>query len=143
MGDYLQHFGIKGMKWGVRRTDAELGNKAPNKKRFTQSAPYKAFVKIDSASDRVAKKIGGGNKRRGYARIAAIAGTALLAGALHSYDKNHGGKVRSMVANMFETAGKKAYNTAAQSGNRVLDAAGRVIKTGVRANVWDPRRIGQ
>lgn len=25
-GEYIKHHGIKGMKWGVRRTDAQLGN---------------------------------------------------------------------------------------------------------------------
>lgn len=29
--DELRHFGIKGMKWGVRRTDAQLGNSGSTK----------------------------------------------------------------------------------------------------------------
>lgn len=32
MQSWLMHHGVKGMKWGVRRTDAELGNETPSEK---------------------------------------------------------------------------------------------------------------
>lgn len=34
--NYLEHHGVKGMKWGVRRTKAQLGYRTNNKKNKTR-----------------------------------------------------------------------------------------------------------
>ena len=40
MNNYLEHHGIKGMKWGVRRTDEQLGNETKSSAQTgTSSAP--------------------------------------------------------------------------------------------------------
>lgn len=53
----LEHFGIKGMKWGVRRTPEELGHRKAQKasKRAARAEKVKATAKKAAA---VAKKYG-------------------------------------------------------------------------------------
>ena len=46
----LMHFGIKGMRWGIRRTDAQLGHPRHTGSRRPRSAAYKkASAKLSSA----------------------------------------------------------------------------------------------
>lgn len=56
---FLAHFGVKGMKWGVRRTDAQLGNKDGGKN----------GVKDEDGVDVNASKVAGGLKSRDAAGI--------------------------------------------------------------------------
>lgn len=50
LGDFLMHYGIKGMHWGVRRTPEELGhNKTPKElSKSLQKVKYKEFTKLMS-----------------------------------------------------------------------------------------------
>lgn len=61
MEDYLVHYGVKGMKWGVRRTDAELGHE-------TRSGRYtfgrKGSVAETDREDRETRALAGANARR-------------------------------------------------------------------------------
>lgn len=59
--DYLEHYGVKGMKWGVLRSREELGYKStPKKKRttgFVQSLKKKRQAKLKAKAKEEAKKI--------------------------------------------------------------------------------------
>jgi hypothetical protein len=48
--NYLYHHGIKGMKWGVRRSKAQLGYKVSSKKSKVQSADDKKKADMKKAS---------------------------------------------------------------------------------------------
>ena len=51
--DSFAHFGVKGMKWGVRRTDAELAKSSPKEKAsedFTNAKTQKARIKTSGTS---------------------------------------------------------------------------------------------
>lgn len=43
MQDTLMHYGIKGMKWGVRRTPAQLGHKTKNTSKKQRRAEVKSM----------------------------------------------------------------------------------------------------
>lgn len=46
--DYLQHYGVKGMKWGVRRTAAQLGHKVVKTAKESANKVEKAHVKREA-----------------------------------------------------------------------------------------------
>jgi len=57
MGDYeLYHHGIKGQKWGVRRTAAQLGHRVANAASKAGKATGKALSKAGKATGKFAKK---------------------------------------------------------------------------------------
>ena len=55
---YLMHFGIKGMKWGIRRTAEELGHVTKKAAVATGKALGKAAVATGKAAGKVAKTVG-------------------------------------------------------------------------------------
>lgn len=57
MGDYIRHYGVKGQKWGVRRTPEELGHKPPIKEVLEKSLARDTIVQDAIRSGEVSKTI--------------------------------------------------------------------------------------
>lgn len=55
MNDYLMHYGVKGMKWGVRRTPAQLGHK----KKLSGADVKKKAAEIGAKTAEAAKRAAG------------------------------------------------------------------------------------
>lgn len=49
-GDILAHYGIKGMKWGIRRTEAQLARARGSSLSVTKKAPSKSSSKPKTKS---------------------------------------------------------------------------------------------
>lgn len=78
MGDYLIHYGVKGMKWGVRKQYEAIGRR---RSRFSaQSGP-----RVNEAKDTVNRQ----NRKNTVKKVAiatvVVAGTAAAAYTLHRY----------------------------------------------------------
>lgn len=131
---YLVHYGVKGMKWGVRRTDAQLAR-----------ARGKSDASNSKTSD--ADK----EKRRATAKKVATATAAVVtvAAAATIYAKNP--KVRSVVnsvtskvgnatVNGIKTAGKKSVKAGEAYAKKALGEAYDGIKVGVKEGIREGAR---
>ena len=115
----LKHHGVKGMKWGVRRTPAQLGHRPAAKK----PADEDRKAKTHKAAKRVA---------------AALLMTASATAAVAVYRKNPE-KFRSIVSkvgdvtiNTAKTAGRKSYEAGKKYVKDAIDGAKQGFKEGVK-----------
>lgn len=121
MNDYLCHFGIKGMRWGVRRTDAQLGHDTASGSpgmggatKSTQSPTANVRKKsANSAGPKVNKKA---------LLIAGVAATALAGLAVHKVLKS-----RSQSMERGRKLCDKFYNENSESMHRWNDKVFRSV----------------
>lgn len=111
---YLVHYGIKGMKWGVRRTDAQLAR-----------ARGKSGTSGSKSSDANTEK------RRSAIKKAAAATAAVVtvAAAATIYAKNP--KIQSTVNSVVSKAGKGTVNGIKTAGKKSVEAGKAYVKDAV------------
>ena len=119
--DYLEHFGKKGMKWGVRKapvkTSSDFKKTAPHRGKKPHQLSDKQLKDVNARLnlEQNYKRLNPSKAQKGEALAKNIIRTAALAGSLVALMNSQGGK--TAIA-----AGKKAVSRSASIGvaRRVL-----------------------
>lgn len=118
----LQHHGVKGMKWGVRRYQNKDGSLTPAGKRRKAKDEYRTKMREINAEDR----------RTGKRVATALLMTATAAAAVAAYRKNPDlvRSALSKVGNTTVSAAKKAKSKAYEAGQQYVKDAIKGAKEG-------------
>ena len=148
--DYLMHYGIKGMKWGVRRFqnpdgtrtalgrqhEAELKGRSGSKSSFGERARSTAGkVKTALTSDKA---------KKAYKIAGAAVGVATVAAAAYMYGKNKKA-VDSFVKSAASTAlssSKSSINAGRNYMSNAMDRAGAKARSGLTKAGIKARDLG-
>lgn len=68
MGEELYHYGVKGMKWGIRRTPAQLGHTTGKKKKRSGSAGEAVKNTAKKAAKAISNKVSATRQKRAEAK---------------------------------------------------------------------------
>jgi hypothetical protein len=132
--DALEHFGVKGMHWGVRKAssdiDEQVYDSSPAKGTGHKVAKGLAIAGVITAGAIAATIILG---KSGGASVASINSTAIK-GAAQAKDHNVGNAARSVgrMAKAFRASGKA--NKAAKAGIRLVPESTRLFEGQQYAN---------
>lgn len=69
--DELQHHGILGQKWGVRRTPAQLGHETGGKRKASEGEPKKKHKLTEMSDDELRQRINRLNMEEQYVNLIA------------------------------------------------------------------------
>ena len=110
----LHHYGVKGMKWGVRRSDAELGNArlarrllpgSDSKKHATKEKYGPGSLEEGSTNQELSKKL---QLTPNQKKLLVVGGTVVLAGAAaYALNNRKGGIDPELAQRMQEALGRE------------------------------------
>lgn len=134
MHDELYHYGVKGMRWGVRRTPQQLGHKVVQKKMSVDERKVYAKERIKRRGARQAIEDETDRFERTRKTAAAVSGAALggafLGMAASSLTLNVPGMIASGAAFVTSGAGSviagEHLNTVAKYARRNQEAIARI-----------------
>ena len=137
--EYLQHYGILGMRWGIRRFQDKTGRlTAAGKKRYdddpSNGVPEKASSKTSKevGDSFIEKKLGIKLSDRQKTAIkvgAGIAAAALVAyGGYRLYNSDVGKPIRDYVNGLFKQSDDVAYRVAEKEDRTVFQTTGKLTE---------------
>lgn len=108
MSEELRHYGVLGMKWGIRRTPEQLGHKPKGNSISSETSKQKTAAKpktksiSDMTDEELRQRIQRMNMEEQYANLAARA-----------KDRNTSA-LKKMASNALESLGRKGFDYAVQ-----------------------------
>ena len=137
--EYLQHYGILGMRWGIRRFQDKTGRlTAAGKKRYDDDPSNGAPEKTSSKTSKevgdsfIEKKLGIKLSDRQKTAIkvgAGIAAAALVAyGGYRLYNSDVGKPIRDYVNGLFKQSDDMAYRVAEKEDRTVFQTTGKLTE---------------
>lgn len=137
MDDYLAHYGIRGMKWGVRKALKSGNDRALRRQRIKAERKLAKLEKLGSNGKKYAKRAAAYGAGAAAAGGLAVAGTGGVASGIRGIGRV-GGKAMRGLGNAMEGAGRGLLDsrkhgklgTALMRSGHAISGAGTKVSTG-------------